>query len=291
MRKLYLLIGITAAAIYLLSTTLFTVYPWESRLVLQFGEIVGVHKDPGLYFKLPWQTLKRFDSRILTIDSKDPDRFITSEKENVLVDSYIKWRIVEPAAYYTTMQGLESQAEVRLQQIINRGLRDEFGKRTVKEVVSGQRDEVMRIMRDRANQAADRYGIQVADVRIKRVELPQQVSENVYRNMIEERRRVANERRSEGDAEKEKIMAVADKERVVLLAEAVKEAEKIKGKGDAISANIYAKAYETHPEFYAFYRSLQAYERSLGHSSDLMILKPDSDFFKYFNEGLNPAGQ
>lgn len=283
MRAVYTLLVAAAAGISLLSLSLFTVYPWESALVLQFGEIVGSHKRPGLYFKFPWQTLRRFDSRILTIDSKDPDRFITSEKENVLVDSYIKWRIVDPASYYITVQGIEEQAIVRLQQIINRGLRDEFGKRTVKEVVSGQRDEVMRIMRDRANEAAERFGVEVTDVRVKRVELPQQVSENVYRNMIEERRRVANERRSEGDAEKEKIMATADKERSIILAEAQKEAEKIKGAGDAASTAIYASAYQEHPEFYAFYRSLQAYERSLGNSSDFMVLHPDSDFFRYFN--------
>ncbi len=286
MVRINILIGTFAAAIYLVSASLFTVYPWENLLVLQFGEIVNVRQNPGLYFKYPWQNLKRFDARILTIDSKDPARFITSEKENVLVDSYIKWRIVEPASYYTTVQGIESQAIIRLQQIINRGLRDEFGKRTVKEVVSGERDEVMTIMRERANAAAEKYGIEVMDVRVKRVELPKQVSENVYRNMIEERRRVANERRSEGDAEKEKIMATADKETSIILAEAVRDAEKIKGEGDAVSTSIYAGTYRAHPEFYSFYRSLQAYDRSLGHSSDFLILKPDSDFFKYFNDEL-----
>lgn len=289
MRAVYTLLIAVGAAISLLSVSLFTVFPWESALVLQFGEIVGSHNRPGLYFKYPWQSLKRFDSRILTIDSKDPDRFITSEKENVLVDSYIKWRIVDPAAYYITVQGIEDQAIVRLQQIINRGLRDEFGKRTVKEVVSGQRDEVMRIMRDRANEAAERYGIEVTDVRVKRVELPQQVSENVYRNMIEERRRVANERRSKGDAEKEKIMAAADKERSIILAEAQREAEKIKGAGDATSAAIYADAYQKQPDFYAFYRSLRAYEHALGNSSDFMVLHPDSDFFKYFNSEIGES--
>ena len=272
------------ALIFMASASLFTIYPWDHALVLQFGEVVSVKSTPGLYFKFPWQKLRRFDSRVLTIDTKDPDRFITTEKENVLVDSYIKWRIVDPTLYYASVGGDEQSAVVRLLQIINKDLRDEIGKRTVKEVVSGERDQVMDIMRTRANESAQGIGIEVLDVRVKRVELPQQVSENVYRNMIEERRRVANERRSTGDAEKEKIKATADKERSILLAEATREAEKIKGEGEAQAANIYAQSYQKHREFYSFYRSLQAYESSFGKDSDYLILSPDSDFFQFFKD-------
>ena len=289
------MLGIVLGGIFLLlwlaGSSLFIVYPWESALVLQFGKVVAARQEPGLYFKPPWQNLRRFDSRVLTIDSEESDRYITTEKENVLVDSYIKWRIADPELYYIRLAGLEANAAGRLREIINRGLRDEIGKRTVKEVVAGNREELMGVMRARANEAAADVGVEVVDVRLKRVNLPEGVSENVYKNMIEERRRIANERRSTGDAEKEKIQASADRERTVILAEAIRDAERIRGEGEAETAAIYASAYGARPEFYDFYRSLAAYRRTLGNSGDVFLLAPDSDFFRYMkSEGNVPPG-
>ena len=277
-------------ALWLAGASLFIVYPWESALVLQFGEVVAARKEPGLYLKAPWQNLRRFDSRVLTIDSEESDRYITTEKENVLVDSYIKWRIVDPALYYIRLAGLEANATGRLREIINRGLRDEIGKRTVKEVVAGDREALMGVMRTRASDTAAEVGVEVVDVRLKRVNLPAGVSENVYKNMIEERRRIANERRATGDAEKEKIQASADRERTILLAEAIRDAERTRGEGEAETAAIYAGAYGSRPEFYDFYRSLGAYRRTLGNAGDFFLLAPDSDFFRYLkSEGDVPA--
>ena len=294
MMPLRRLLGIVAAAaaglLWLAGASRFIVYPWESALVLQFGEVVAARQEPGLYLKAPWQNLRRFDSRVLTIDSEESDRYITTEKENVLVDSYIKWRIVDPALYYIRLAGLEANATGRLREIINRGLRDEIGKRTVKEVVAGNREELMGVMRTRANSAAADVGVEVVDVRLKRVNLPAGVSENVYKNMIEERRRIANERRSTGDAEKEKIQASADRERTIILAEAIRDAERLRGEGEAETASIYAGAYGSRPEFYDFYRSLGAYRRTLGNAGDFFLLAPDSDFFRYLkSEGAVPA--
>lgn len=270
--------------------SVFTVYPWQHSIILQFGEIIDVKSSPGLYFKFPWQNTLYLDSRILTIDALEADRFITTEKENLLVDSFIKWRIDDPQIYYQSVRGDESQAQVRLLQIINRSLRDEIGKRTVRNMVSEERDTVMEILRERATETASELGIAILDVRIKRVELPQQVSENVYLNMIEERRRVANERRSTGDAEKEKIRAEADKDRTIILAEAQREAEIIKGEGDAEAAGIYAVAFGEYPEFYAFYRSLEAYRNSFSGESDFMVLDSNTDFFRYFKDQFGEFG-
>ena len=266
----------------ILIRSVFIVYPWQHSIILQFGEIVNVKSEPGLFLKLPWQTVHYLDSRILTIDTQDADRFITTEKENLLVDSFIKWRIKDPQSFYTSVSADEGLAEVRLLQIINRSLRDEIGKRRVTDIVSGERDEVMNILRTSTTEQTAELGIEIVDVRIKRVELPQQVSENVYRNMQEERRRVANERRSTGDAEKEKITATADKDRTIIIANAQKEAEIIKGEGDANAAKIYADAFGQYPEFYAFYRSLDAYSNSFGTGNDFMVIDANSEFFKYF---------
>ena len=267
--------------LWLLSAVAFIVYPWQRALVLQFGELLTVKEEPGLYFKPPWQDVLYFDSRTLTIDTEEPDRYITAEKENLLVNSYIKWRIVEPKKYYETLRGRESSASSRLQEIINQGLRDEIGKRTVKDVVTRERDQVMSLMRERANTAAAQLGIDVIDVRLKRVDLPVGVSENIYKNMIEERRRIANERRSTGEAEKEKIEAEADRERTVIFAEAIRDAERTRGGGEAEAAKIYAKAFSNYPKFYDFYRSMAAYRRTLGKSNDIFLLSPTSDFFRY----------
>lgn len=280
-RALAVAFGAAAALFVLVSSLFYVLYPWQSGLILQFGKVIGVQKEPGLHTKLPWQDLRVFDSRVLTIDLEDPDLYITAEKENVLVDVYIKWRITDPEKFYTDLGGSEAQAVGRLVEIINRELRDEIGKRTVKDVVAGDREEVMAEMQRRAGEAAAGIGLQVVDVRLKRVDLPAAVSENVYKNMIEERRRIANERRSTGEAEKEKIRADADRQRAVIIAEAQREAERIRGAGDAKSAEIFANSASRHPEFYDFYRSLAAYIKSMGVAGDILVLSPESDFFKY----------
>ncbi|WOV91708.1 MAG: protease modulator HflC [Candidatus Zeuxoniibacter abyssi] len=290
-RALPLIVATFVVVAYLVGSSLYILYPWQSALVLQFGKAITVKKEAGLYIKAPWQNLRIFDSRILTIDTSEPERYITSEKENVLVDSYIKWRIVNPKLFYISFGGNEATAVARLLQIINSGLRDEIGKYTVKGVVAGKREEMMETMRQQANTLAQETGMEVVDVRLKRVNLPAAVSENVYKNMIEERRRIANERRSTGEAEKEKIQAEADRDKEVILAEAVREAERTRGVGDAEKAKIYAQAFGAYAEFYDFYRSLEAYRNSLGNSGDFFILSPDSDFFKYLKnqKGVKPV--
>jgi len=276
-----ILLGIIAALL-LLSLSAFTVDQREYALVFRLGEIVAVKKDAGLYFKIPMvDNVRYFDNRILTLDSAEPDRFLTSEKKNVLVDSFVKWKIIDPAKYYVSVKGDEIQAERRLSQTVNDGLRAEFGKRTIHDVVSGERGQIMEILRQRADRDSRQMGIQVLDVRLKRVDLPEKVSESVYQRMEAERKGVANQLRSEGSAASEKIRADADKQREVIIAEAFREAQNTKGQGDAKAAEVYSQAYSKNPEFYAFYRSLEAYRNSFKNKSDVMVLEPTSDFFKY----------
>ncbi|MDR3351957.1 MAG: protease modulator HflC [Zoogloeaceae bacterium] len=266
----------------LAASSLFVVDQRKYALVFQLGKVKRTIKEPGLYWKIPLvQNVRSFDNRVLTLDSREPELFITSEKKNVLVDSYIKWRIIDPELYYISVGGDEARARTRLSQTINDGLRAEFGKRTVHDVVSGERDKIMEDMRDKANLDANKIGVGVLDVRLKRVELPQEVSESVYRRMRSERQQVANQLRSEGAEEAEKIRAKANREREVIIAEAYGAAQKIKGKGDALAATIYAQAYSQNPEFYAFYRSLEAYRNAFRNKNDLLVVDPSSDFFKY----------
>lgn len=281
------LIGLIAALL-LLSLSAFTVDEREYALVFRLGEIISVKKEPGLYFKVPLvDNVRYYDKRILTLNWVEPDRFLTSEKKNVLVDSFVKWRIIDPFKYYVSVKGDELQAERRLSQMVNDGLRAEFGKRTVHDVVSGERGQIMEILRQRADRDARQMGIQVLDVRVKRVDLPQEVSESVYQRMEAERKRVANELRSQGAAAAEKIRADADRQREIIIAEAYREAQRLKGQGDAKAAEIYANAYGKSPEFYSFYRSLNAYRNSLKDKSDIMVLDPNSEFFKYLR---SPSG-
>lgn len=266
----------------LLSSTMFTVDQREYALVKRLGEVVAIKKESGLYVKAPFvDSVVYFDKRIVTLDWEEPDRFITSEKKNVLVDSFVKWRIIDPQKYYVSVRGDEVQAERRLSQMVNDGLRAEFGKRTIHEVVSGERSQIMEILRQRADRESRQIGIQVLDVRIKRVDLPENVSNSVYDRMEAERKSVANQLRSEGSAAAEKIRADADRQREVIVAEAYKEAQRIKGEGDAKAAEIYSASYGKNPEFYAFYRSLEAYRNSFKNKSDVMVLEPNSDFLKY----------
>jgi modulator of FtsH protease HflC len=273
--------GVTALLV-ILGATIFTVDQRQHAVVFQLGEIREVIAEPGLYFKWPMiQNVRYFEKRILTLDSNEPERFITSEKKNVLVDSFVKWRIIDPRLYYISVAGDESRAKTRLSQTVNAGLREEFGKRTVHDVVSGERDKVMEDMREKADLDARKIGVQIVDVRVKRVDLPTEVSESVYRRMEAERKRVANELRSEGSAEAEKIRADADRQREVIVAEAYRDAQKMKGEGDAKAAAIYASAFNQNAEFYAFYRSLEAYRNSFKSKTDVIVVEPNSDFFKY----------
>lgn len=286
--------ALVIGAMVVLGATIFTVDQRQHAIVFQLGEVRSVIDEPGLYFKWPLiQNVRYFDKRILTLDSADPERFITSEKTNVLVDSFTKWRIVDPKLYYISVAGDESRAKTRLSQTVNAGLREEFGKRTVHDVVSGERDQLMELMREKADLDARKIGVQIVDVRVKRVELPTDVGDSVYRRMDAERKRVANELRSQGAAEAEKIRADADKQREVIVAEAYRDAQKMKGEGDAKAAATYAQAFQKSPEFYAFYRSLEAYRNSFSGKSDVIVVEPSSDFFRYMKSigrgGDNPA--
>jgi len=285
------LIGLLVVLV-VLSASMFTVDQRQNALVFQLGEVVSVKTKPGLYFKLPLvQNVRYFDTRILTLDSSDPERFITSEKKNVLVDSFIKWRVIDARQFYVSVGGDETRAQIRLNQTVNDGLRAEFGQRTINEVVSGRREEIMNIIRTKADSDARKIGVQVVDVRIKRVDLPESVSENVYRRMEAERKQVANELRSTGAAEAEKIKADADKQKDVIVAEAYRDAQGVKGEGDARASTLYAAAYGKNAEFYAFYRSMQAYRESFKNKSDVMVLDPSADFFKYLKNPRAAGGQ
>lgn len=274
--------ALAGTVLVILAMSIFTVDQRQFAVVFQLGEVKRAIAEPGLYFKIPMvQNVRYFEKRIITLDNGDPERFITSEKKNVLVDSYIKWRIIDPKLYYISVGGDEARAKTRLNQTVNAGLREEFGKRTVHDVVSGERDQIMEQMREKADTDARKIGVQIVDVRLKRVELPTEVSDAVYRRMEAERKRVANELRSEGSAEAEKIRADADRQREIVIADAYRDAQKIKGEGDAKATNTYAQAFGQNPEFYAFYRSLEAYRGSFRNKSDVLVLEPNSEFFKY----------
>jgi len=280
MRQIPRILVVIILLLVVLSLSTFTVDQREHALVFRLGEIVSVKQEPGLYLKAPLvDNVKFFDKRILTYDSSNPDRFITSEKKNVLVDSYIKWRIIDPAKYYVSVNGDERQAERRLNQTVNDGLRAEFGKRTILEVISGERSEIMDILRERADRDSRQIGVEILDVRLRRVDLPQEVSESVYQRMDAERKSVANQLRSEGFAESEKIRADAEKQRDIIITGAYKDAQKIKGQGDAKASRIYADAFSKNKEFYDFYRSLEAYRKSFSGKDDIMVLDASSDFF------------
>jgi membrane protease subunit HflC len=239
--------------------------------------------EPGLHFKWPLiQNVRMFDGRILTLDTPDTERFITSEKKNLLVDSFVKWRIEDVKQYYVSVSGDESQAHNRLAQWVNSALREEFGKRTVHDVVSGERDKMMEAVREKVIEDAKALGVLIVDVRLKRVELPQEVSESVFRRMDAERKAVASELRSQGSSDAEKIRAEADREREVIVAEAYKQAQRVKGEGDRKASAIYAQAFNENPEFYAFYRSMEAYRAGFSKRSDVMVMDPNSEFFRYF---------
>ncbi len=278
------------AVLVLVNSMLFTVDQRQNAIVFQLGEVKDVITQPGLHFKWPLlQNVRHFDTRILTHDDPDPQRFITSENKPVRVDAFVKWRIVDVKQYYVSA-GDERSAANRINQTVNGLLREEFGKRTVHDVVSGERDEVMNVVRERMDEDARKIGVAIVDVRLKRVDLPDEVSADVYRRMESERKRVASELRSTGAADAERIRADAEKQREVILAEAYRDAQKIKGEGDAKSAAIYAQAFSQNPEFYSFYRSMEAYRSSFRGKSDLLLLEPNSDFFRYLKDATGKSG-
>ena len=293
MKALGPILAAAAALLVLLSSVMFTVDQRQHAIVFQLGEVKDVITKPGLNFKWPLiQNVRFFDMRILTLDDPEPLRFITSEKKPVLVDSFVKWRIVDVKEYFVSVQGDELRAATRLKQTISDGLQAEFGKRTVHDVVSGERDKIMELMRDKADQDLRRIGVEIIDVRLKRVDLPQEVSESVYGRMQAERKRIANEQRSTGAAEAERVRADADRQREVILAEAYRDAQRARGEGDAKAAATYAQAFQQNAEFYSFYRSMEAYRSSFRGKSDLLLLEPNSDFFRYLKDAAGrPVGK
>jgi membrane protease subunit HflC len=281
MKLLASVIGLVALVLYL---TVFTVRETEKAILFRFGEIVSSDYQPGLHFKLPWpvHTVRKYDARLQSLDA-DPERFLTVEKKNVIVDSFVQWRIDDVGRFYTAVLGDARQANLRLDQIIKDGLRSEFSKRTLQEAVSGERTQIMDALSSTADSEAKEIGIEVLDVRIKRIDLPAEVSNSVFARMRAERERVARDFRSRGAEAAERIRADADRQSAVILAEAYRDAEKVRGEGDAQAADLYAEAFERDPEFYAFMRSLNAYRESFSDGDDVLVLEPSSDFFRYFS--------
>jgi membrane protease subunit HflC len=258
---------------------------------LRFGEILSDEFEPGLHFKIPFvNNVVKYDDRILTRNNPT-EEFLTQEKKNLQVDFYVKWRITDPGQYYQAVGGDELIATNRLIEIIKDGIRAEFAKRTVQQVVTADRREIMDDMMDTAGRTAGELGIEVVDVRVKRLDLPDEVSDSVFNRMRQERAQVAAQLRAEGEETAERIRSEADRDRTIILAEAYKQAEEIRGEGDAEAADIYATAHQRDPEFYSFYRSLQAYRRSLGAEGDIFVLGPDSEFFRYMKEAGPTAGE
>ncbi len=272
---LMMVIGITALSIF------YTVDEREKAIVIRLGKVVRYDDEPGLHWKWPVaEEVRFFDSRIVTLDAP-PQRYLTQEKKSLEVDSFLKWRITDTLKYYLTVGGDEARANTRMGQLVDDGLRSEFGKRSLKDVVSGDRREIMNILRINTAEAASRFGIEVIDVRLQRVDLPQDVSESVYRRMEAERARIAKELRAQGAEAAEKIRADAERQRDITLAEAYRDAERIRGDGDAKATAIYARSLKRNPEFYRLYRSLNAYKKTFKDKNDVMVIDPSSEFFKY----------
>jgi len=270
--------------LWLGSMSIFIVDERELAVKFRLGEFDRADYTPGLYFKIPFiNNVRKFDRRIMTLDA-EPERYLTFEKKNVIVDAFIKWRINNVESYYRTMGGDERRAGMRLSQVIKNGLRDEFGKRTIQEAISGERAQIMNVITAQIEEQAKQFGIEVVDVRIKRIELPPEVSSSVYDRMEAERSRVAKDLRSRGAEAAERIRADADRQRTVILAEAYRDAERLRGEGDGRSAEIYAQAFSKDAKFYEFYRSLDAYKNVFTSSEDVLVLDPGSEFFKYFKD-------
>lgn len=292
MNRLVTSIIVALIALFVLLSTVFVVDQRQYAILFALGEVKQVINEPGLHFKLPppFQNVLFLDKRILTIDSAETDRFITAEKKNILVDTFVKWHITDPRLYFVSFGNDERRAQNRMSQIVKAALNEEITKRTVREVISGERDKVMDAIRKKVQDEAKQIGVEIIDVRLKRVDYVDQINASVYDRMKSERARVANELRSTGAAESEKIRADADRQRVVILAEAYRDAEKIRGEGDANASRTYAEAFGQNPEFYKFYQSLEAYRSSFKTRNDLLVVDPNSEFFKYFKAPGGNAG-
>ena len=295
MQRIVPLILAALVALGVLSACIFVVDQRQYAVVYALGEIRQVIDKPGLHLKLPppFQNVQYFDRRILTIDTADIDRFITSEKLNIQIDTFVKWRINDPRTFVRSVQGSEFIAADRISRSLRDSLNNEIAKRTVADVISGQRDQIEDSVRAKVNEDSKQIGAEVIDVRLKRVDFAPEVQERVFDRMQSERKRVANERRATGSAESEKIRADADRQREVILAEAYRDAQRIKGEGDAKAAAIYASAFGQNPEFASFYRSLEAYRASFRNRSDVLVLDPSADFFRFFRggAGTTPSGR
>ncbi len=286
------ILALVVALLLVASQSLYTVDQRQYAIRFQLGEIIETQANAGLYAKVPlMQNIKYYDKRTLLLDNAEPDRITTSEKKPLLVDFFVLWRIVDVKQYYISVQGDEEAARRRLSQTVRSNLAEEFNKRTVHDAISAERDKIMNTTRQKADLDAKSIGVEIVDVRLRRVELPPDVTGPVFARMESERRRVANELRSQGQAESEKIRADADRQRVVILADAYRESQKVKGDGDARASAIYAQAYGVNPEFYAFYRSLEAYRSTFRSKGDVMVLDPNSEFFRFFKSpgGAAPA--
>ena len=282
------LILVVAAAI-IIRMSVFTVDEREHALKLQFGQIVRADYEPGLHFKIPFvNNVTRYPDRILNYEHSE-EKFLTGEKKNLIVDYFVTWRIVDPAQYYRSVGGDEAVAIERLSAIVKEGIKAAISRRTVQEVVSAERSELMDQMLVQARDRSPELGIEVVDVRVKRIDLSEEVSEAVYLRMRQERSRVATQLRAEGEEQYASMVADADRERTVILSEAYRDAERIRGAGDARAADIYAQAYSQDQDFYSFYRSMQAYRESIGRDQDVLVLEPDSDFFQFLKQsGATP---
>jgi len=281
MRSIKLLIPAVAVVAVILYASAFIVNQWEVALKLRLGEIVRSDYQPGLHWMVPLvNNVKKYDARIQTLDAQ-PQRFLTIEKKDVIVDYFAKWRLSNVGQFYRSTGGSRDKTARLLSERINTSLRDEFGKRTIKEVVSGERAEIMALLTKDIDAKGAELGVEILDIRIKQIDLPPEVSESVYDRMRAERERVARDLRAQGGEAAERIRAEADRERVVIIADAYKQAEQLRGEGDAKAAEVYANAYEQDAEFYSFYRSLNAYKNSFNNRSDVMVLQPDSEFFRY----------
>ena len=285
--RLNLLLIVAVVAVVVVRMSVFTVDEREHALKFQFGEILRADYEPGLHFKVPLvNNVARYQKRILNYEHQE-EKFLTGEKKNLIVDYFVTWRIVDPAQYYRSVRGDEALAVERLSAIVKEGIKAAISRRTVQEVVSAERSELMDQMLVEARSRSPELGIEVVDVRVKRIDLADEVSESVYLRMREERARTAAQLRAEGEEEWERIRADADRQREVILAEAYRDAERIRGEGDAAAAEIYARAFTQNSDFYAFYRSMAAYRKSIGGDNDVLVLQPDSDFFRFLQ---NQAG-
>jgi membrane protease subunit HflC len=278
------LVGLAALAVVLVLMAVFTVDERELAAKFRFGEIIDTNFTPGLHFKIPFvNNIEKYPRQILTLNNPQ-EQFLTKEKKNLLVDFFVKWRITDVGRYYRASGGNEALAAQRLLEIMKDGIRGEFAKRTVPQVVAAERRELLDAMLARARDDATSLGIEIVDVRVKRIEFSDEVSESVFNRMRQERARVASELRAQGAENAEQIRADADRQRTVILATAYRDAEMLRGEGDAAAAQVYADAYRKNPEFFAFYRSISAYRRSMGQPNDLLVIDGKSDFFRYLNQ-------